>query len=71
MTDNIFVLKELFDNVFFNVDFLYAKIKAFDLYHLIYDFDLYKSHIEVNLLCECLKAAENGKNKTKKSFLKP
>lgn len=53
--------QELFKYVFFNVEWLYSLIRAFDFYHLIYDFDMFKESVEVNLLCEFLKSVENGK----------
>ena len=53
--------EELFENVYFNLEWIQSKIAAFDLPHLIYDFDLYKSNYEVNLVCNALKMAESGK----------
>jgi hypothetical protein len=54
------MMREAFDHVFFNVDWIYAKIDAFDLQTTLYDYELYKSDIEVNIVCECLKNSEPG-----------
>ena len=51
---------ELLNEVYFNIEWLYLKIKVFDLKQLLYDFDLYKKDNETNIICECLKMAEQG-----------
>jgi hypothetical protein len=61
-------IKELFAHVFFNIEWIYFKINAFDLPSLLYDFDLYKDDIEVNLLCEALKMSDSGKYLKKKKI---
>ena len=57
----MFFNTELYTHVFFNIEWIYYKINAFDLQNLLYDFDLYKEDIEVNLLCEALKMSDFGK----------
>jgi len=68
------IFKELLKEVYFNIDWLYLKIKVFDLKQLLNDFDLYKKDNETNIICECLKMAEQGwyicKHKLKKLMLK-
>ena len=54
------MLQELFDHVFFNLEWIHSKILAFDLPHLIYDYELYKNNYEVNLVGNALKMAESG-----------
>ena len=56
------MLREAFEHVFFNIDWIYAKINAFDLQTTIYDFDMFeKEHFEVALVRECLKLSVPGK----------
>lgn len=54
------MISELLSQVYFNIEWIYLKIKAFDLKQLLYDFDLYKNDNETNIICECLKMAESG-----------
>ncbi|CAF0731081.1 unnamed protein product [Brachionus calyciflorus] len=55
---NADMIDELYKNVFFNIDWIYAKIRAFDIYSVLYDFDLYKQDHEVNLVGESLKMSQ-------------
>ena len=55
------IKKELFLNVFFNIEWIFFKINAFDLQSLLQDFDLYKEDVEVNIVCEALKMSDSGK----------
>jgi len=57
---NANMFNELFSHVFFNIHWIYAKILAFNLNELLYDFDLYKENLEVNLVCDSLKKSETG-----------
>ncbi|RNA28355.1 NACHT and WD repeat domain-containing 2-like [Brachionus plicatilis] len=57
---NANMIKEIFECVFFNIEWIYAKIKAFDLFSVLYDYDLLKSDPEVNLVCESLKMSESA-----------
>ena len=51
---------ELLNEIYFNIEWFYLKIKNFDLKQLIYDFDLFKKDHETNIICECLKMSEQG-----------
>ncbi len=57
---NANMLNEIFDKVYFNIEWLYYKIEALGLHELISDFDLLKSEVEVNLVVKCLKMSEKG-----------
>lgn len=53
------VFLELFDHVFFNIEWIYAKINAFDLATTLYDYDSFKEDdLEVRLVGQCLKISE-------------
>ena len=69
---NANMINEIFDYVFFNIEWIYAKIKAFDLFSVLFDYDLLKSDPEVNLVCESLKMSESGtlSKLTKTSLIK-
>ena len=58
---NITFFLELLNDVYFNVDWHYYKICAFDLQSLLRDFELYKENLEVNLIRDALKMSEPGK----------
>lgn len=57
---NANMISQIFESVFFNIEWIYAKIRAFDLFSVLYDFDMLKTDPEVNLVCESLKMSESG-----------
>ena len=54
------MINEIFNNVYFNIEWLYYKIEALGLQELITDFDLLKNDVEVNLVAKSLKMSEEG-----------
>ncbi len=54
------MINEIYDKVYFNIEWLYYKIEALGLHELISDFDMLKSEIEVNLVVKSLKMSEEG-----------
>ena len=51
----------MFNDVFFNAEWIYHKICAFDLTSMLSDLEMYKENKEVNVLKDALKMAESGK----------